>query len=85
MNYRMFVLIVVICAVVFLLCRKDKTISHYGYEIEDLAFDTCQKRCLEQGHSHDLCSDRNKLTGCISEMVGVSDPPPPGTTFAFPE
>ena len=82
MNYYTFVLVVVIFAAVFLLCR---TTSHDNYEITDLAFNICQKKCLERGYSYGLCSDKNKLENCISKMIKISDAPPPGTTFVVPK
>ena len=77
----LFVVVIGILIFSFIFCRSRPP-SVDNYEISDLAFDVCQEKCYDLGHSHSMCSDENKLSDCIKSMIEGIDKPPPETALA---
>ncbi len=76
------ILIVFFIVVVLIFFIFHKNIFKDGYEMTELEFDICQKNCYDQGYDHDICSDKDKLEGCIAMLSKNADIPPLGTSFA---
>lgn len=73
-------LLIVIVAVVCFAGNNSR--SHY--ETTDVAFEMCQKDCLERGHSKALCADPQVLTQCILKARLAAGDPRTGAIFDNP-
>jgi protoheme ferro-lyase len=72
------VLLVFVVIMITIFCLSF-SVDHY--EIEELAHDVCQKKCLNQGLGYQRCSNSEVLGKCISKMKGLVGNPPEDTTL----